>query len=162
MYLTNKFAWINLIKNCFLGCVVNFHVGETPANIFAIAHFNFPDSYWDIMHPLPLHKLAPFLSEQSFESTFSCIQPNCQSNSNNSSSAVSTAELNSSTDSKKTDINGSIPTNLAKGTKRKHDLTQEEKAAVRAERQRKRFEHQKQAWNYLETRDLDAVIVASK
>ena len=118
------------------------------------------------MHPLPLHKLAPFLSGQSFQSTFPCTDFISTSDvatitsKNFVESDATTYEVETSDE--KADNFESIPTVPNKGTKRKHCLTEAEKAVIRAERQRKRFNHQQQAWKSLETKDLDAVIVASK
>jgi len=117
------------------------------------------------MHALPLHKLAPFLSAQSFESTFPCV-----SNTPTTDTGISASENHNESDAMTNEVALNIikdnfestPTDPPKGTKRKYCLTEAEKASMRAERQRKRFDHQKQAWKFLEAKDLDAVIVASK
>ena len=118
------------------------------------------------MHPLPLHKLAPFLASQSFESTFPHLETTsstevtiktCGSNKADSITKKVDVLTNEADDTKVDDA-----LSCARGTKRKHALSDEEKLAVRAERQQKRINHQRQAWKHLESRDIDALIVATK
>ena len=152
--------FVLVMTNIFLGSIVNLHVGETAANIFAVSHFNFPDSYWDILHSLPLHKLAPLLASQPFESTFPHAENFKTADSNNFNENDSTLEADQHISDCPID---SITNNIKSSSqKRKLSLTNEEKSAIRAERQQKRFNHQKNAWNLLKSKSMDALVVASK
>ncbi|CAK8698319.1 unnamed protein product [Clavelina lepadiformis] len=152
------------------GSIVNLHPGETPVNLFAVSHFNFPDEYWDNLHSLPLHKLAPLLAGNSFQSTFDeSNKTTCESEvpleSNDSSTDI--ANENNSKHEIAIPVDIKAVENLNEKAcngplKRKLSLSDKEKTAIRVERQKKRFNHQKAAWELLESRNMDALIVASR
>lgn len=154
---------LEIENKLFLGSVVNLHVGETPANLFAVSHFNFPDSYWDNLHSLPLHKLAPILASHTFESTF----PHLENSKNVDTVTINNSNLDAAAtlepDAHLSDSNSMVDEDVQiSSRKRKHSLTSEEKSAIRAARQQKRYDHQKRAWDLLTDKNMDALIVSSK
>uniref|UniRef100_H2YBX2 tRNA (adenine(58)-N(1))-methyltransferase non-catalytic subunit TRM6 n=1 Tax=Ciona savignyi TaxID=51511 RepID=H2YBX2_CIOSA len=139
------------------GCVVNLHNGEAPPNLFAVSHFNFPDSYWDDnLHSVPLHKLGPLLAKRSFEDEF----PDEQTSKRKTSEISEvTMDIGDAVDRQSNNCDATKEENKTHG---KRKFTDEEKLAVRLERRKNRLAHQKRGWDILEGRKLDTFIVACK
>ncbi|XP_078488627.1 tRNA (adenine(58)-N(1))-methyltransferase non-catalytic subunit TRM6-like [Ciona intestinalis] len=151
------------------GCVVNLHNGESPPNLFAISHFNFPDQYWDEnLHSIPLRTLGPILAKRSFESEFltekptkvesgSCLKqrPSDSEKSDNDVTMDTVSEQSNGCDKTKDD-------NDIKVSGKRKKFSDEEKLVVRLERRKNRLKHQQRAWGVLESKSLDAVVVVCK